>query len=286
MQGFAAEVDANIGRNLRTAREARGISQAELARLVGEMGVPGFHQTTIARIENGARPLRAAEAIAVCRVLEVTLEYLAESAASASLRNYRRSLEESVQAFRAATDQLVYSRWNVAFELDRRVPYGPDGVASQETILRANVEPGLYEILEERLVEASPIDIVREAYFRELHSGRAGYQALAESGSKTRLNFLFDEMTDAEAEIAVSAEGTNQVRTSETGSTEASLAAFNAWLSSLDPQARSEVFDYLTDEVAPAVRAFRRDMDAAAENPLQHTIRTDEVDHGKRQTAD
>jgi transcriptional regulator with XRE-family HTH domain len=192
--GFTAEVDQNIGRNLRAARERAGISQLELARMVGDLGVEGFHQTTIVRIENGNRPLRAAEAIAICRVLDVTLEYLAESAATASLRSFIRSLDESADSFQAAVRNLVYQRWNVAYELDNRIPYDAEGFAAQETILRANVDPVLYEMVENRLAETDPTLLLQWALSAERASGRIGYELDADGELRTRLHFIGEQL--------------------------------------------------------------------------------------------
>lgn len=201
LSGFAEEVDRNIGRNLRAARERQGVSQAELARLVSDLGIPGVHQTTIARIERGSRSLRAAEAIAVCRALEVTLEYLAESAATASLRSHRQRLAESVGRFREALDDLIYQRWNVAHELDARVPHGAGDEISIGTALQADVDMAVLDLLEVELAEADPQALLWLAYWNERHSGRIGYAEVRDDGVKTRLNFLADEMKELADEV-------------------------------------------------------------------------------------
>lgn len=160
---FAAAVDANIGRNLRSARERAGMSQTELARQVTDLGLIGVHQTTIARIEAGKRSLRAAEALAFGRVLETSIEYLAESAMNASLRSAHSTLGQAVEAFTQALRTLQSERWLLAGTLDSRFPYSDDGVASLTTV-SAEIDPSLYDHVEETLfANSSPIDLLRYA---------------------------------------------------------------------------------------------------------------------------
>lgn len=63
--------ESALGEKLRDWRKARGWSQARMAE---ELGVKGFemHQTTVAKIENGSRPLRVAEAVAISEVMGMT----------------------------------------------------------------------------------------------------------------------------------------------------------------------------------------------------------------------
>lgn len=56
-----------VGANIRKAREALGLSQAQVAKHVGL----GFQQQTIVKIEKGDRPLRLSEAVRVAKVLGV-----------------------------------------------------------------------------------------------------------------------------------------------------------------------------------------------------------------------
>jgi transcriptional regulator with XRE-family HTH domain len=64
------DIDANIAANVRAYREARGISQEDLAGQLAETGFP-FSQATIWKIENGQRPVKAAELAALADALEV-----------------------------------------------------------------------------------------------------------------------------------------------------------------------------------------------------------------------
>jgi transcriptional regulator with XRE-family HTH domain len=67
--------DAQVGHNLQRIREARGVSQADLAARLGKLGLP-FHQQTILKVEKGQRPLRLAEAQAIATVLGVDLKLI------------------------------------------------------------------------------------------------------------------------------------------------------------------------------------------------------------------
>lgn len=53
-----------MGRRIQALREQRGWSQAEFAEQLGRRGFE-MHQTTVAKLERGGRPLRVAEAVAI-----------------------------------------------------------------------------------------------------------------------------------------------------------------------------------------------------------------------------
>lgn len=190
---LAAEIDANIGRNLRTLREARGLSQAELARLVTEMGVLGFHQTTIARIESGQRAMRAAEGVAIARVMETNLEWLSESRANAHLRALSADLREKSAAFDEAAKMLIWSRRVAALHLDREFPYDAEGMAPASEILAKGVDPQLYEVVEGRIVSASPEERLSQIYFDESRRQSDAYARPKQAAHKQRVEFLYDE---------------------------------------------------------------------------------------------
>ncbi|GIZ97498.1 hypothetical protein TTY48_21100 [Tsukamurella sp. TY48] len=67
--------DKNLGRELRTRREAKDMSQERLAQVVG------LNQSIVGRIEAGTRPCRATELVALAEALGVSAErLLADSA--------------------------------------------------------------------------------------------------------------------------------------------------------------------------------------------------------------
>jgi transcriptional regulator with XRE-family HTH domain len=59
-----------FGRKIRLQRQARSWSQEDLARKLQEQGFD-FHQTTVAKLERGARPLRVAEAAALALIFRL-----------------------------------------------------------------------------------------------------------------------------------------------------------------------------------------------------------------------
>lgn len=65
------ERDRFIGRNVYRLREDKGLTQAVLADRVSEHGPLKMHQQTLAKIENGTRPMRLAEALLLAYELEV-----------------------------------------------------------------------------------------------------------------------------------------------------------------------------------------------------------------------
>jgi transcriptional regulator with XRE-family HTH domain len=69
-EGTFADIDQNIAANLRTHREADGISQDGLAQQMADRGF-GFSQATIWKIESGQRPVKASELVALADALEV-----------------------------------------------------------------------------------------------------------------------------------------------------------------------------------------------------------------------
>jgi transcriptional regulator with XRE-family HTH domain len=58
-----------FGENLRTVREQQEISQTGLARMMAEAGFSNFHQSTVARIEAGERPVRLSEGLELSVIL-------------------------------------------------------------------------------------------------------------------------------------------------------------------------------------------------------------------------
>ena len=69
-EGRYTFIDRNISANLRIYREAGNISQEELAQRMTDRGF-GFSQATIWKIENGQRPVKASELVALADSLEI-----------------------------------------------------------------------------------------------------------------------------------------------------------------------------------------------------------------------
>lgn len=160
---FSTSVDEAIARNIKKARERSGYSQAEIAKLLTEAGVPGIHQTTIARIESGERTVRLAEALVIARILDYRVEDLVESSESAKLRDMLDGLQKDVERMKAASQQLLYTRHELSKELDRKFPWHPDGASVTAEYIKVN--PVRYDLLDELLaLNSSPDVVIRHEY--------------------------------------------------------------------------------------------------------------------------
>lgn len=65
------DFDRLVGQNVQTFRNARGLSQADLASALSSDGEI-VHQQTIQKIEKGTRPMRYSEAVRICDALGVS----------------------------------------------------------------------------------------------------------------------------------------------------------------------------------------------------------------------
>src|SRR3954451_2326145 len=114
------DIDQNIAANLRAYREARGISQEELAQRMADRGF-GFGQATVWKIESGQRPVRASELIALTDSLEVfpppdltrepdaTRYTIQLKAASTKAYDAYRALKEAAAAYLEAQIEVAFA---------------------------------------------------------------------------------------------------------------------------------------------------------------------------------
>lgn len=70
-QWYEMTPEANVGKRTRRHREQRGWSQEELGRRLGNYGF-AMHQTTVAKLENGSRPIRLNEVQALADIFGVS----------------------------------------------------------------------------------------------------------------------------------------------------------------------------------------------------------------------
>jgi transcriptional regulator with XRE-family HTH domain len=66
----------HFGKRVKAERVARKWSQAQMATLLSDSGVPMIHATTIAKIEAGDRPTRIDEATAIADLFDISLDAL------------------------------------------------------------------------------------------------------------------------------------------------------------------------------------------------------------------
>jgi transcriptional regulator with XRE-family HTH domain len=69
METNAPRYEEEFAERLRQVRIERGLSQAEVAQMATELGLPGMHQQTIQKIESKKRPIRLNEAEVLAQVV-------------------------------------------------------------------------------------------------------------------------------------------------------------------------------------------------------------------------
>jgi transcriptional regulator with XRE-family HTH domain len=85
--------EQHFGAQVREARETRGWSQEVLSRHLKQATGMELHQTGLARLELGKRPIRLDEAVALCEVLGLDLSQYG-GAAQLSEEGYHEALDE------------------------------------------------------------------------------------------------------------------------------------------------------------------------------------------------
>jgi transcriptional regulator with XRE-family HTH domain len=98
------DFNSRVGANVRWFRKAAGVSQSELAQRLAERGFP-FSQTTVVKTEQGVRPLKFEEAVAISEILAINpadslteIHSVAQEVRAALLQ--LRNVEESIAARR------------------------------------------------------------------------------------------------------------------------------------------------------------------------------------------
>lgn len=137
---------ATFRTNMRRDREARGWTQGELARALGEAGWPTLaHQTTLARLESGQRPPRLDEATAIAAVLDTTLDRLlsapeavvdlhnAEQQVQATFR-HRHDLARAAYNLPVLQAALKLMREGITARVEAGEYAGPMGDAADRTL--------------------------------------------------------------------------------------------------------------------------------------------------------
>lgn len=128
-QHFRKQFDAyenHLGRKLRDWRKARGWSQARIAE---ELGYRGFdmHQTTVAKIENGSRPLRVSEAIAIADVMGMPMLSVFYGPGPEDKRwgidAMRDAMERSEQSLEFAQEQMEQAMKQVLYYENERASW-------------------------------------------------------------------------------------------------------------------------------------------------------------------
>ena len=99
-------LEAVVAARLREIRTAREMTQAALAKAMTSAGYE-MHQTTVAKIEAGSRPIRVNELAALASILEVRVTSLVETQPMPDQATGGARLKKLVKAEEAARDLLV-----------------------------------------------------------------------------------------------------------------------------------------------------------------------------------
>jgi transcriptional regulator with XRE-family HTH domain len=68
--------DKRFGKRVKAKRDARGWSQADMAKMLSDRGIHPMHPTTVAKIEAGDRSVRINEAVGIADLFEVSVDSL------------------------------------------------------------------------------------------------------------------------------------------------------------------------------------------------------------------
>lgn len=117
----AGTQDAWLAANIRDARIRAGMSQGELGRRMKELDWP-WSQQTVARTEDAARKVGAAEAAAIARIMSTTVDRLLMPGREASLMSLLDVTTGRVlTAWERAVDwgsELLTAQWHLAGTLE------------------------------------------------------------------------------------------------------------------------------------------------------------------------
>lgn len=102
----ADRVATQFGKRLRTERERRGWSQAELAKLLAGKGIPA-HPTTIAKLEAAERHAKMRELVGLADIFGMSVDTLLG----------RRTASSNASRVRTAFTRDVLSAWNTLSDL-------------------------------------------------------------------------------------------------------------------------------------------------------------------------
>lgn len=115
---LSTSIDQNIAASVRAYREARGVSQDELAQRMSDRGF-GFSQATVWKIESGQRPVKASELVALADALDVLtpMDLMSEPGVAghrARMRSAVRGAQDAYGTLKAAAAAYLEAQFEVA----------------------------------------------------------------------------------------------------------------------------------------------------------------------------
>jgi transcriptional regulator with XRE-family HTH domain len=110
----SAHAEEYFAANMRTVREAQGMSQVKFAEEMVTRGWAAWRQQTVTRVETGGRTVRLGEATAVAEILETSVDLLLrppyETAAIAVVENTAKEYNDAWGNIVQATSDLHRAR--------------------------------------------------------------------------------------------------------------------------------------------------------------------------------
>lgn len=115
--GKQSQVETQFRERVRRERERRDWSQAELAKLLQDRGMPSVYPTTVAKIESGERAVRIDEATLFADIFDVSVDALLGRSASFQKDRLYAVQDAALQAS-AGVSAIATTLMNVFPELD------------------------------------------------------------------------------------------------------------------------------------------------------------------------
>lgn len=125
--------DERISANVRALREQKGLSQAELAKLMSERRHP-WHQSTVTRVEQGTQQLKAAELVDLAAIFNASVDRFTWTQPEVSAAEYIysagtravRSAEDVANAVRRLLADIAAANRTLAMTKDTPYPRAQD----------------------------------------------------------------------------------------------------------------------------------------------------------------
>jgi len=196
--GGVVTKDEVVGRNVRAFREARGLSQAQVAEAAVNAGIPGFHPQTVLKVEKGTRALKFVEALTLAHILGVPTDHLYEppSTATNDLKalQARRNLRRAHDALGTALREHVNARYECEVVLDLELSQDAERGARAAMGLYTDVHAvkSVFGELDEDEAEMAYGELLREL-------ARVDEQSPVEAGNGNTVDML----TELEKRVAI-----------------------------------------------------------------------------------
>jgi transcriptional regulator with XRE-family HTH domain len=121
--------DKRFGKRVKAKRDARGWSQADIAKMLSDRGIHPMHPTTVAKIEAGDRSVRINEAVGIADLFEVSVDSLLGRKPGAQ----RSELTYLLRALRQSSQQ-VWAALETIREMLEELPAEFDGADGPQTM--------------------------------------------------------------------------------------------------------------------------------------------------------